>query len=318
MFSILFINIFVILSINTNAEIHNTYLIHGVGSTPEQVSLLEIALKEQDIPIYNLGLIGDPLKSIFTLLDKQCDLYYEEIIRTLQVIKNTNTNITTNISTTININKTITTNSNLPLINIIGISQGGLIARCLVERYNNISYLVKNIITIASPNMGVYYINSTQPEWIYTMEEITFSEYWKDPYTYDLYLESNKFLSRLNNEVEHNEYNIFKNNFISINKLILIWSNIDEVIQPQQSSIFNYWDIKKAEKDNQLVMEIVNKTEWYLKDYLGFNYLKKKKVILEYMFPCIHDEFKLPICFANSSITVNDKTLLDTLIEFII
>jgi triacylglycerol esterase/lipase EstA (alpha/beta hydrolase family) len=296
---------FIVLSINLIKanETKNTYLIHGIGSTTEQVSQLEIALQDNGIPVYNLGLNGDPLKSIFTNLDKQCNLYNDEIIKSL--IYSTNSTLPSG-NVKININ-----------INIIAISQGGLIARCLVEKYNGISYSVNNIITIASPHMGVYYTNGTQSDWIHTVEEITFSEYWKDPYTYKTYLESNKFLSRLNNEVEHNEYEKFKYNFMNINKLVLIWSNIDTVIQPPQSSIFNYWNIEKAEKENLLVLDMVNTTKWYLEDKLGFQHLVKNDRILEYMFPCIHDEFKLPQCFNNSSITVNNKNLLDTLIEFL-
>jgi hypothetical protein len=281
----------------------NTYLIHGIGSSQKQLLELEDALKSKGVYVYSLGLTGDPETSIFTQMDKQCTLYNEEIIGTLQRQSFKSNNII---------------NSNLPLINLIGISQGGLIARCLVERYNDLSYSVKNVITIASPHMGVYYTNSTEPDWIYNMEEITFSEYWKDPFTYDAYLKSKKFLAKINNEVDHTEYNLFQYNFMNINKLVLIWSNIDTVIQPQQSPIFNYWDIIKAEKEKTLVPAFVNNTKWYSNDNLGLRYLNEASAIIQYMYPCNHDEFKRSICFNNLSITVNNKTLLDTLIKYTI
>ena len=279
----------------------NTYLIHGIGSSQKQLLQLEDSLKSKGVNVYNLGLTGDPKTSIFTSMDKQCDLYNEEIVGSLQIISPKSNNLI---------------NNTFPLINLIGISQGGLIARCLVERYNDLSYSVKNVITIASPHMGVYYTNGSEPNWVHNIEEVTFSEYWKDPFTYDKYLKSKKFLARLNNEVEHPEYDKFQYNFMNINNLVLIWSNIDTVIQPQQSPIFNYWDINKAKTEKTLVPAFVNNTKWYSNDNLGLRYLNEASAVIQYMYPCNHDEFKLPICFNNSSLTVNNKTLLDTLVKY--
>jgi triacylglycerol esterase/lipase EstA (alpha/beta hydrolase family) len=270
-----------------------TYIIHGIGSSQKQLTDITSSLKENGVLIYNLGLTGDPLTSIFTFMDKQCSLYNEEIIGTLKGGNNT-----------------------LPLINIIGISQGGLIARCLVERYNDLSYSVKNIITISSPNMGVYYVNNTQPKWIQNMEAITFNEYWKDPFTYEKYLDSKKFLAKLNNEVNHSEYDRFQYNFMNINKFVAIWSNIDEVIQPRESAKFDYWNIEKAEKYGTLELENVSDTDWYNNDNLGYKYLVKNEAYVELMYPCNHEEFKLPVCYNNSSLSSNSKTLLDTLVEY--
>ena len=298
MFQLIFPLLFMSFNIVKTTTQPITYIIHGIGSSQKQLTEINTSLKDNGVLIYNLGLSGDPITSIFTSMDKQCSLYNDEIISTLKFLKKSNTTF--------------------PLINFIGISQGGLIVRCLVERYNDLLYSVKNVITISSPHMGVYYKNGTEHKWFHNMEEVTFSEYWKDPFTYDIYLKSKKFLARLNNEVAHTEYNKFKYNFMNINKLILIWSNIDTVIQPQQSPIFNYWDINKAKQEKKLVPVFVNNTKWYSNDNLGLRYLNEVDSIVQYMYQCNHDEFKLPICFNNLSITVNNDTLLDTLVKYTI
>ena len=124
---------------STNKTSPITYLIHGVGSSSKQLVQLENALKSQGVNVYNLGLTGDPLTSIFTPMDKQCSLYNEEIIGTLQVLSS---------------KSNILTNTTYPLINLIGISQGGLLARCYVERYSNNN--VNTLMTLGTPHMGIY------------------------------------------------------------------------------------------------------------------------------------------------------------------
>lgn len=69
-------------------------------------------------------------------------------------------------------------------------SQGGLLARCYVEKYSNFIIPVHSLITYATPYMGVY--NS----WI----DLKRLEYWKNPFKYQDFLSNNDFLVYINNE----------------------------------------------------------------------------------------------------------------------
>ena len=75
-------------------------------------------------------------------------------------------------------------------INLLGVSQGGLIARCYVERYAHQTKEVHSLVTYGTPHMGIYL------SWI----ELNNLEYWKDPFDFDTYLANNDFLVYLNNE----------------------------------------------------------------------------------------------------------------------
>ena len=74
-------------------------------------------------------------------------------------------------------------------INLLGISQGGLLARCYVEKYSNLVKPVHSLITYGTPHMGIY--NS--------LIELKRLEYWKNPFKYQEYLQTNDFLAYINN-----------------------------------------------------------------------------------------------------------------------
>ena len=75
-------------------------------------------------------------------------------------------------------------------INLIGVSQGGLLARCYVEKYGQYIKPVHSLITYGTPHMGIY--NS--------FLELKRLNYWKNPYKYDEYLNNNDFLVYINKE----------------------------------------------------------------------------------------------------------------------
>jgi hypothetical protein len=293
-----------------------TFLIHGIASEPSQLLNFENDLQNSKIgiDILNLGIEGDPQTSIYMSLDEQCKEYNN-------IINNYISNYQYNykykkyriLNEIVNNNKAqnLKIVKNKPLINIIGFSQGGLIARCILEKYNNFNFTINKIITIASPNMGVYYSNTNTNS---NTNTISFTEYWRDPFTYENYLQSKKFLSRLNNEIEHLDNNKYKNNFKSVLQFITIWTNIDKVVLPPESAMFNYWNINLANKYGILEIEDVKNTTWYNEDKLGIKYLIDNNKYNTYMYPCNHDEFKFETCYNNESLKVNNKTLLETII----
>ena len=285
----------------SNSQSYTTFLIHGIASKANELIELETYLINIGLNAISLELRNDPKTSYKLDLDKQCKLYYEKILNIVNTKK----------------------------INLIGISQGGLIARCIVEKYNNNNILISNLITIASPNMGIYYSNinnyldfnlifNRNFNLNFSIESvnkentfaITIQEYWKDPFNYDKYLTQHKFITLLNNEEYHINYNKYKNNIKALDTFTTIWSNLDTVIIPKESSKFSFYNITTVINLKKLELYNLKNTNWYINDNLGLKYLELNNKYETVMIPCIHNEFKLYKCFINVK-NNNNETLFD-------
>ena len=106
-----------------------TILIHGIGGESSDLKDLQANLEEKGVEVYNLEIGNGKLDSIIWNINKQCEIFSENI---------------NNLS--INSDK----------INIIGVSQGGLIARCYVEQDSSLIQPVNSLVTYGTPHMGVY------------------------------------------------------------------------------------------------------------------------------------------------------------------
>lgn len=138
-----------------------------------------------------------------------------------------------------------------------GHSQGGLLARAYVEMYNDPP--VRRLLTLSSPHGGIYcaidggcwipvsddfmsvleYITS---EFLYTdyfQDNFMAAAYWRDPFMLEEYYSMCRGLPYYNNEIDYNES--YRNNFRSLEKVKLIWSDIDEIIVPNESAKFQYF-----------------------------------------------------------------------------
>ena len=135
-----------------------TIIIHGIASNKHQLEEFSVELSKEintsDNKVYNMEIENGKWTSIFMDLNEQCKIFSNNI---------NNLNITAE------------------KINIIGFSQGGLIARCYVEKYSDKIIGVNSLITIASPNMGIY-IPTISP-----LRSIInpIIEYWKNPFKYN-------------------------------------------------------------------------------------------------------------------------------------
>lgn len=245
--------IIIFLLIQKSITFNPTILIHGIASNKNELNDMYLFLKKQNIDTYNIEVGNGKIDSIIMNMNKQCEIFANNI---------NNLNITEKI-------------------NIIGISQGGLLARCYVEKYSKNN--VNSLITLGTPHMG-YYESS-----------LSFNnlDYWKDPFDYNKYLKSNTFLAYLNNDIYHDNYNLYKSNMENINNFILIWSNIDTVIKPLESSMFEFYNIYIAEKEKKLVIQNLNKSDVYKN--IG---LDKINLLIK-QYDCPHNEFKKLDCFSN-------------------
>jgi palmitoyl-protein thioesterase len=186
--------------------------------------------------------------------------------------------------------------------NLIGHSQGGLISRAYIERYNDPP--VFNFVSWAGPHAGVYgvpdinlpfldQIMSQLVEGTYTtllQETVSFAAYWKDPYHYPKYLTDNIFLADINNErpVKNATY---KKNLLSLNALVLQYSPIDTIVVPNTSPVFQFFAVNQSS-----TVVPLNETDSYVYDWIGLQSLHKDGRLHTYEVNCTHQDFPRDDC----------------------
>lgn len=251
-----------------------TILIHGFGGTQEDLFNLKSSLQANGVEAYSIEIGNGELDSIFMNVNRQCSILSENI-------------------RDLNINGKI---------NIIGISQGGLLARCYVEKYSHILNPVHSLITYGTPHMGIYV------DWI----NLHYLEYWKNPYKYDEYLKTNDFLVYLNNEKTHQNYDLYKNNIIKLDNFALIWSSIDLIISPFQSARFEFYNISEAYSNKPMPLNVIElkQSNNFKEDKIGLKTLNKLNRLYIERYDCLHEEFKSPNCYLNKNYSQNGVSLL--------
>jgi len=139
-------------------------------------------------------------------------------------------------------------------INVIGYSQGGLVARGILSTFSNLT--VDTFISLSAPQLGQYgepwYIKWLFPNHVkkdlykvlYTKfgQQTSLGNYWNDPHHQDLYKKFSAFLAILNNDTYNPLSKQWKENFLKINRLVLVGGPDDGIITPWQSSQFEYYD----------------------------------------------------------------------------
>ena len=258
-----------------------TIIMHGIASSKHQLEDFSEELSNEintsNSKIYNMEIEKGEWSSIFMNLNEQCRIFSNNI---------NNLNITEE------------------KINLIGFSQGGLIARCYVEKYSHTIKSVNTLITIASPNMGIFISN------INLLSNIInpIKEYWKNPFKYNNYLDTNEFLVYINNEKYHQDYLNYKNNILKLTNFLVIWSSIDNIIKPIESSKFEFYDTELAHKYKKLEIKSLNNSSIY--NDLGLRELETNNKLIFLQFDCKHEEFKLPNCFKK-------KMLLKKIVQYL-
>jgi len=240
-----------------------TVLLHGVLASAKNMDGLKSMLEQSfDIDVYNVEIGNGATTSIFTPMNYQLDVLCEEIYK-IRELKNG--------------------------FNFIGMSQGGLLARGYVEYCN--MYPVINLITLASPNGGVFY-NTLEDEYEPVIQKsLSISNYWRDPYRYQLYLENSTYLAALNQEASSGR---FQNNLDVLQNFIMVWSPVDDVITPPESAKFS---LQYVEDDDRLVSIELQETDLYKSGRLGLKHLQESGRLVTFTTDCKHSQHKEPECF---------------------
>ena len=251
-----------------------TFLVHGIASSKNEMLPLENYLRSQGIETYNIEIGNGELSSIFMPMNEQCAILAENIGKNM-------------------IGKNMIEKNMIGKINIIAISQGGLLARCYVEKYTHLPEYpyVDLLLTMGTPHMGIYIPDS--PGFYKSLVK----DYWKDPFDYAAYLQTNTFLAPLNNEIAHDNSSQYKNNMLSIGSYVSVWSKIDTVIVPYQSARFEFYNITAAEREKRLTIVDFMDSDTYKADLIGLKTLNNEKRFQNLQYDCQHDKFKSEECF---------------------
>lgn len=171
---------------------------------------------------------------------------------------------------------------------VIGLSQGALLARYIIEKCD-MKGVVKNYISIGGPQMGVAkfphcpsgaicdVLNFAVGKAIYfslVQNHIGPAGYFKTHHNFQNYLKYSHFLADLNNEKEEKNPK-YKKRFMELDNLLLIKFSKDTMIIPRETAHFEFYN-----KKNQV--ELLINTDFYKKDYIGLrNLIENKKVQFE-------------------------------------
>jgi len=186
---------------------------------------------------------------------------------------------------------------------MISHSQGGLVARYFIEKYNNPR--VHIYIAWGTPESGIFGYPSfidQQFEWLRTIQYrfshhilyswpfqrmVSFAGYWKDPLHYEAYLQKCQFLPYINNEIDHADAQTFKDNICSLAHMILVQSTKEEVVDPAISSHFGFYPIGSVDS-----LENLFDSQWYKEDKLGLKTLAESGRLHLKWAHCLHTDYQ--------------------------
>ena len=168
--------------------------------------------------------------------------------------------------------------------NIAGLSQGGLIARYIIQECDLGQFKVHNFLSIGGPQMGVMKqpgclegplcnaLAKIEEEIAYYNElqnHLAPAQYFRDRSIhqfYDQYLWHSRFLPYINNEKMHPKFDQYRARFMSLNKIELVQFQNDTVVFPKESEHFQDMD------ENKQIVSFYE-TDLYKEDWIGLKTL---------------------------------------------
>ena len=237
-------------------------VLHGIASEAQNMEFLSQWLREKfNVTVFNLEIGNGYKTSLYMPASQQLDQLCETIYNIPELSNG---------------------------FNFIGMSQGGLLARGYAEQCNK--YPVINLITLVSPHGGVfeptYKINLYSQ---FYQDHLSFAGYWRDPTKVSVYLLNSSYLAALNNEEITNKSLLYQENVKKLHNFVLFWSPFDEVLNPQESAKFSFFD-------SEYNVIAITDTELYKKDALGLQFLNENDKFHIYETTCTHTQHRDAIC----------------------
>jgi palmitoyl-protein thioesterase len=143
-------------------------------------------------------------------------------------------------------------------INIVGLSQGGLISRSIVERCGDLD--VHTLFTYGAPHQGVSAYQQCNHWWCWPLNWLagnlvqykiieTFgapTDYFRPWWNLERYYESSIFLPYINNEIVNQEQLSYKENILRLTNFGAFMWDEDSVVHPKESEwFFVYNDVRQ-------------------------------------------------------------------------
>lgn len=185
--------------------------------------------------------------------------------------------------------------------NLIGYSQGALLCRAFIERYNRPR--VFTFISWLGPQGGQYGVPEyepllrhlnwvTSPMWYTEMlqERLSFANYWRDPHRLQLYRERSSFLADLNNEREPRNAT-YAANIRSLENMLLVYSTTDSIIIPKESG----WFAAFADNSTDELVPLEDQ-RLYQEDWIGLKALADSNRLHFGVTNCRHYEATTSAC----------------------
>eukprot|EP00049_Salpingoeca_infusionum_P001223 m.46356 g.46356 ORF g.46356 m.46356 type:complete len:317 (-) comp10918_c0_seq2:777-1727(-) len=187
--------------------------------------------------------------------------------------------------------------------NLIGFSQGGLIARGYIERCNK--FPVINFMSWTSPQGGQFggiqdiiapelYVLFNAAPYSDAFRNLSLSGYWRDPYRLPEYLEKSSFLADINNEREQKNQQ-YKNNIMSLKTMMLLYSTLDQVVSPPESAAFAVFQAWTGPGSKGVVIPLFER-DLYQEDWLGLRVLNDTQRLVVAESDCEHHEHPTEAC----------------------
>lgn len=240
-------------------------IMHGIGDSSADMAGLCISIQARYPGIYAWAApVAENLASVFTDMNTQVDQF----------------------ATAVGLNPLLRDGFNL-----IGISQGALIARAYVERFNRPR--VHRLISIVGPQEGI----DGCPKTIYPLvckffesnpyhPSISFGGYWKDVRDRDQYLKRSVFLADVNNE--HDVKNAtYKTNMQQLDMYVLAQALNDTVIRPKASELHGFWVW-----GHPGTTQPMEESPGYVDDWIGLKSLDRAGKLLRFRFIGDHVNYR--------------------------
>ncbi|KAK4414607.1 Palmitoyl-protein thioesterase 1 [Sesamum alatum] len=164
--------------------------------------------------------------------------------------------------------------------NIIGLSQGNMVGRGVIELCDG-GPPVRNLISLAGPHAGIAAVPLCGSAAVcilvdlliefaiysgFVQEHLAPASYIKIPTDIDAYRKACKFLPKLNNEIHKNS--TYKERFSSLDNLVLIKFEKDDILVPKETSWFGYFPDGSWE-----TVLPAQETTLYTEDWIGLKTL---------------------------------------------
>ena len=190
---------------------------------------------------------------------------------------------------------------------LIGMSQGGLVARGMLQRCPDIK--VHSFISWVSPQAGQFGVPTFTTDCrdllhlpllcdvlnnivdTFTYDEsvqklLSFLQYWKDPYKMSVYREKSLFLGEINNARPHPLSQQYKDRILSLKHFMLVHSTVDVILVPKETSAWGFYAPGSITKIIPL-----KESPIYQEDWLGLRALDESGRLSLMNTTCIHQDY---------------------------